>query len=279
MSGAIEESSAEYELVQPPKSVRGKLPARCVNSPLPYKIGTPKPLPRHPPTHLPPSPHSLQSSQTSISSPSLPPHRLALPPRIPARPSRRRLNNSRQRNYTALDGREAESEYATPDNTVSSRQRISYVGYDRFFEGSEDEEEQKEGFEDSLISRKSGRFSLDSVHCCSKSWCCSRKTHFCLHLLWIVVFFLSLAALGIGVYNFIGGANKRSPQHTVCSSMRVVVAAVEPCHLEINDTTICRTEDIATNITVSASITCTLSLLRVRGGLTNHTHTRSCNNR
>ena len=278
MSGAIEESSAEYELVQPPQAVRGNLPKRCINSPLPYQIVKPKPPPRHFLPHLPLSPHSLHSSQTSITTPSLPPHRPALPPHLPARPSRRRLNNSRQRNYTALDGREAESEYATPENTISGRQRISYVGYDRFFEGSEDEEEQKGGFEESSVSKNSVKFALDSVHCCSKSCFCSRKTHFCLHLLWIVAFSLSLSALGLGVYNFIGATNKSSPQSNVCSSMRVVVASMEPCQLQFNDTTTCQTEDIATNITVSVFITCNCFTFRGKGK-TNQSYTHAYNNR
>ena len=195
MSGAIDESGSEYELIQP-------APVGRMAGPTGY------------------APHSPASYQTPRPSP-VPKYRPPRPPRL--------SYSSRQRKYTELGVATSSSIYTTPYPTGTGIQRPTHLRYDRFFENSVvSEEGEEEGPEQSLISEVG-----QSKKCnCSCSCGCFRKLQTYMCLLLLATLMISLAALGLGLYHII--AQGRSCQPTQCNFTTLDVAPVDRCYLNVS---------------------------------------------
>ena len=228
-SGSINDSSTDYELIQPRD---GRLERG-------YSIREAKPTHlKKPPQHLPHNPPQKNHLSNS-------------------RQRKYRLSVSRSRNYAELHGkRQSESEYAIPTTqaytiTRDTEDRHSHK-YDAFFQGSVDEsivEDENVECSRSLTRKPQEAKSHRRCKCgCIKS--------ILLFVTLIITLLVALTALGLGLYGMFVGHNSSSHDaytHTWCNvTMTRAAFAVNCTQYSVS----CTTETLATNITVSLDDTC-----------------------
>ena len=211
---AINESSSDYELIQPSL---GRLEEGSGLRRKPY-------LPQHlrlPPSH-PPPPHPVT-----------------------------RLSNRRERNYAGLlPKRQSKAVYATPSarppRDVHIRdERPTDLCYDAFFHGSQQEED--EIGEQSLIPEL-GHSDGEHRECCSCGWVTVKSILLC--FLVVITLLASLAALGLGLYCVFH--HQGTSRHTQCMTTVTMAPPETPCMPTLENPK-CTTNCLTTNITVSAS--------------------------
>ena len=218
-TGSIQDSSTDYELIQPRDerlrrgySFRGSVPPHMK---LPY----------------PPAPSWQRGSSD--------------------RQRFNQLSNSRQRNYAGLHGtRNVESDYDVPTaRRTYTASNVPAQNYDGFFRGSLDERgEEDDGGGDRLVQ------SLESVPEQNKPRCkssCTTIKHVLCFITLALNLLISLAALGLVLYMmFAGHSTITSSQCPVTVTM---AASAENCTLNPDNSTCCTSDTLFTNITVSYS--------------------------
>ena len=220
-TGSIQDSSTDYELIQPRDerlrrgySFRGSIPPHM-------KLPHPR---------LPPAPHRQRCSS--------------------GRQRFYHLSNSRQRNYAGLHGtRNVEGDYAvpTPQRTYTASNAPSHVDYDGFFRGSLDERNEDDDGEDRVVESLVSEPEQDKP--CFKCSCVTIKHVLCFITISLNLL-ISLAALGLVLYMMF--RVHTSSQCTVTVTM-TMAASTENCTQDWDNSTCCTTDALYTNITVSCS--------------------------
>lgn len=227
---SIDESSADYELIQPGTDRIESTSGYSTQDTTPPHLRVP---PKHLPPTLPRKPGNLPSQQRH--------YRLAPKARNRLSNSRQRnyrLSQSQRRNYAELQGkRDSEVHYDIPNHYLSDDGQVHR--YDAFFEGSLDNQslENNDTYRQTLVEPKS------SIRHCNCSYVVVKNV-LCIVIV-IVTLLAALAALGLVLHMQLAGSGHT---HSTSSSDNLWCSVTVTMHMATSSV-ICRPNSTSCTIT------------------------------